>query len=188
MLLLFVNDHYRIYELKSKIKASAYLAASMLQQISNIRNNKQLTKNDIAQITYASSLTLFHTNSMFNPWSLGIIPVIDFYYVKRINSNSYQVQFSYFSTNNKNNPSDGGYWGINSWTKNAYEVSSYHPDLICEKDGEERLCISYFYRKLNFDKKKLGLLFIEPNADYNGSIFIYKLVITPKPGIFPINK
>ena len=40
-LLFFLCDHYRFYELKNKVKSSAYLAASMVQQITNNRTNKQ---------------------------------------------------------------------------------------------------------------------------------------------------
>ncbi|MBQ7674714.1 MAG: hypothetical protein IJT36_09465, partial [Alphaproteobacteria bacterium] len=67
-LLFFLCDHYRFYELKNKLKSSAYLAASMVQHISNTRTDKQLTVNDLARISYASCLNLFHTNTMFNPW------------------------------------------------------------------------------------------------------------------------
>ena len=66
ILLLFVHDHYRFYELKSKLKSSAYLVASMIQQLSNTRSDKQLTSTDLAHIVYASCLNLFHSNSVFS--------------------------------------------------------------------------------------------------------------------------
>ena len=78
LLLLFVNDHYRFYELRNKIKSSAYLAASMLQQLGNTRTDKQLTSSNLSRISYVSCLNFFHTNTMFKPWSLGIYYVVSF--------------------------------------------------------------------------------------------------------------
>ncbi|MBQ7673933.1 MAG: hypothetical protein IJT36_05345 [Alphaproteobacteria bacterium] len=67
ILILFACDHYHIHELQNKLKAPAYLAASIVQ-IANTRTDKQLTLNDLVRITYASCLNLFHTNTMFTPW------------------------------------------------------------------------------------------------------------------------
>ncbi|MBQ7674315.1 MAG: hypothetical protein IJT36_07375 [Alphaproteobacteria bacterium] len=49
-LLFFLNDHYRMYELKNKIKSSAYLIASIIQQVKNTSNEKTLTKDDLKRI------------------------------------------------------------------------------------------------------------------------------------------
>ena len=74
--------------------------------------------------------------------------------------------------------------------KNKNQVANYHPDLVCNKDREERLCIVASYRKIgDFSKSKLGLFILEPKEiDNYQSIFMYKIVITPKPGLFPITR
>ena len=188
--MLFVNDHYRAYELKYKAQSSAYIVASIIQQITNTRANKQLTANDLKHIAYASCLNLFHTNSMFEPWPLGIYYCVDFYWVKRINSDKYQYQVCWvpFITNSPHSPNEllGGVNGVT--TMNKTQVASLHPDLICHNDGDERLLIKIFYRKINFDKRKLGFFLLDPTTyTIYDQIVQPTLVIAPKPGLFPIS-
>ena len=198
ILLLFVNDHFRFYDLKNKVKSSAYLMASMLQQMNNTRENKQITSKQIGFVAYASCLNLFNTNSAFNPWSLGIHVAVDYVWVKRISNDKYQYQSGWATTahNGAKNPTEMGQecWGVGTLTLN--QVQSKHPDLVCDKDGEERFLILYAYRKsTGFNKSKLGLFLLEPNriqtseyrnfSNNNNAIFYYMIVITPKPGLFP---
>ena len=194
ILLLFVNDHFRFYDLKNKVKSSAYLMASMLQQMNNTRENKQITSKQIALAAYASCLNLFNTNSAFSPRPLGIFIATDLWWVKRISENNYQFQRTWTATSN-DNPTQMGQasWEVSTFTLN--QVRYTHPDLVCNKDNEERLLILYAYRKdSKFDKSKLGLFILEPNliqtSEYKhvnvpDAIFYYMLVITPKPGLFP---
>ena len=77
-------------------------------------------------------------------------------------------------------------------TKSLSEIESAHPDLVCNKDGDERVLIEVIYRKaIGFDKKKLGFFLLEPQVskpaldNNSNNAFIYYLVITPKPGLFP---
>lgn len=169
----------------------------MIQQLTSTRSDKQLTKNDIGRIAYASCLNLFHTNSMFKPWPFGIAFSIDYYYVKRLNNNSYQYQYSWGSTDySSGTPSPKTMSkGCNDIvTKNQSEIEALHPDLVCNKDGEERLLIISAYgatQYTRFNKSKLGFLIFEPNfydgvADNSLGNFFYKLVITLKPGLFPL--
>ena len=66
------------------------------------------------------------------------------------------------------------------------QVQKLHPDLVCDKDGDERLLLSCRYRKKNFTKSKIGFFFIEPKSKNNWEDLIaYQLVISPKPGLFP---
>ncbi|MBQ7674625.1 MAG: hypothetical protein IJT36_09015 [Alphaproteobacteria bacterium] len=193
ILLLFACDHYRLYELQNKVKTSAYLAASMLQQIANTRINKQITSFDLARISFASCLNFFHTQTVFAPWPFGIHYTVNFIWVKRINSNSYQYQYSWAST---------GTWcsSVSSMTRNREniktitkaEVVSQHPDLVCDIDGDERVCIECVYKRhySSLNKNQLELFVIEPTTktDMDGDsicLFLYRLVITPKPGLFP---
>lgn len=168
----------------------------MIQQLTNTRSDKQLTKNDIGRIAYASCLNLFHTNSMFKPWPFGIAFSIDYYYVKRLN-NSYQYQYSWGSTDySSGTPSPKTMSkGCNDIvTKNQSEIEALHPDLICNKDGEERLLIFCCYRRMSFSKSKIGLFLMEPKSVIGGvhtnhsfKDFLYQsMVITPKPGLFPV--
>ena len=187
ILLFFVNDHYRFYELKNKIKNSAYLAASMIQNLGNTRTDKQLTTSDLGRISLASSLNLFHTNAMFNPWPLGIYYVTDCKYVKKVNANSYQYQHSYGSFSSGISPQKMNKKAMSIATRNEGEILAMHPDLICYNNGEERLLITISYRYGNFDKSKLGFLLMVPkNSSYGSNLLQYKFVITPKPGLFPV--
>ena len=198
-LLFFVNDHYRFYELKSKIRTSAYLAASMLQQLGNTRTDKQLSINDICRIAFASCLNLFHTNVMFKPHPFGIYYLAYFYYVKRISSDNYQYQTFWTTTGNSgldsNILTDRTNKSVGKIAKRSQlQIEAIHPDLVCQNDGEERLLIECWYNKVSgFSKSKLGLFILEPNfgtagiANRNGrGNFSYSLVITSKPALFPV--
>ncbi len=169
----------------------------MVQQIANTRTDKQLTLNDLARITYASCLNLFHTNTMFTPWPFGISFSINFYHYKRLSSDSYQWQGAGAST-------EQGTYPLNIWkggnairTLNKSQVVNHHPDLVCDRDGDERLYIDCAYRRMpNFDKSKIGLYILDPQLVKGGlyighiypALLYYKIVITPKPGLFPVKK
>ena len=191
-LLFFVNDHYRIYELNNKIKASTYLAASMVQHVTNTRADKQLTINDIRRITYASCFNLFHTNSMFYSYPFGIFYIVHFYYVKRLSSNSYQIQKIYAGTGGGNSPNNMVRSDVTILSRARVHAQEIHPDLVCQNDGEERVLIFPCYRRASgFDKSKLGFFIMNPpnarSADgQTTNICTFNLVITPKPGLFPV--
>ena len=192
-ILFFLCDHYRFHELKDKVKSSAYLAASMIQQLGNTRTDKQLTKDDLARISFASCLNFFHTNTMFTPWPLGIYWGMSFEWVKRVSENSYQFQHSCGTTGYGSPTSvltmNRAFDKIKTITK--AEVAAKHPDLVCSKDGDERVCVLSCYRKASgYNKHKLGFFIIDLQArkaldGTNTNFFVYPLVITPKPGLFP---
>ena len=193
-LLFFIHDHYRFYELQSKIRSSAYLAASMLQQIKNAKTDKQLTKYDFGRIAYASCLNFFHTNTMFYPYPFGIYYDVDFFYVKKISSDKYQYQQCYGSTGGDCTSPSGMNMNCKSIsTKTSAEIDAIHPDLLCNNVGEERVLVECCYRRryaAKFDKRQLGFLILNPKVTkaHDGTtynFFIYDLVITPKPGLFP---
>ena len=164
----------------------------MLQQIANNRSSKQLTINDICNITYASCLNFFHTNTMFNPWPFGICYIAHFYYVKRLSSDSYQFQKTYGGTNRGTSPNNMTKSGVGTSTRTQAQVEAMHPDLICQKDGEERVLIECVYREASkFNKSKLGFFIMNPPGvkaadNSTTNICVYHLVITPKPGLFPV--
>ena len=163
----------------------------MIQQLGNTRTDKQLRKSDIANITYASCLNFFYTTSMFNPWTLGLFFVIDYHWVKRINSDSYQFQQAWGSTQYGVSPADMSVGIMEVYTKTKNQIAAYHPDLVCTKDGEERLFMRVCYRKApGFIKSKIGMfiLDISPKRSTYDNYFKHELVITPKPGLFPVKK
>lgn len=166
----------------------------MIQNVSNTRSDKQLTAADLARITYASCLNFFHTNSMFNPWPFGIGYSIDFWYVKRLNSNNYQYQESWATT-------EGGTSMVkavdNPQTKTLREIENKSTDLVCNNDGEERLILICNYRKMpNSNKSKIGLFLLDPQLVKGGihtthvrpDLLYHQIVIIPKPGLFPARK
>ena len=183
-----MSDHYRFYELKSKIKSSAYLAASIFQQVTNNRLDKQIKLNDIKRIAYASCLNLFHTNTMFKPHPLGVSYHMYCQYIKRISHDKYQLQYFFSDANGPAPVGESGYiWSIES--RSAFEIKSIHPDLLCDNDGDERVLINCWYGV--FDSKKIGLFVLKPVQGSNGFLLNNKgsfsavIIITPKPGLFP---
>ncbi|MBQ7673072.1 MAG: hypothetical protein IJT36_00865 [Alphaproteobacteria bacterium] len=167
----------------------------MVQQLTNTRTNKQLTGSDLGRISYASCLNLFHNNTMFRPWPLGIYYIIVYQYVKRISSDNYTYQYVWTSTGNTSEVKTELLDGMNidsqaTLTKTESQVRQLNSDLVCQKDGDERLWIQVYYATstlTNFTKSKLELFVLEPKFGTNGN-FIYNLIITPKPGLFPVPK
>ncbi|MBQ7674330.1 MAG: hypothetical protein IJT36_07450 [Alphaproteobacteria bacterium] len=198
-LLFFINDHYRFYELKDKVKSSAYLFASMIQQITNNRTDKQISMNDIRRMLYASCLNLFHTNSAFTPSPFGILLNVCLYHVKRISNDSYQFQAitvhtDHFRQMQYENVADSIPIRTWSYSRMIEKCPSLdRSDMAIDKDGDEKLLIECFYVKdSSYSNKKLGFLILKPVFSsstryivYRGN-FAYRIVITPKPGLFPV--
>ena len=168
------------------------MAASMVQHVTNTRTDKQLTKKDLARIAYASCLNIFHTNSMFDPWPLGISFVIDFDWIKKIDRDKYEMRRAWGSTETGNSPGNM-YNGIaaeieemtlSQLVKKHPEYKPLQSESFCYNNGDERLVISCYYRPKNFNKSKLGLFLMNPS--FGSYDFGYHLIITPKPGLFPV--
>ena len=167
----------------------------MVQHVTNKRTDKHLTKKDIARITHASGLNFFHTNTMYVPHPFGIYYLVDFFYVKRISSDSYQFQEVWGSTVSAKTLKDTGH-ATSVTTKTLAQIQAMCPDVVCDKDGEERVLVEVNYRSTTadaskFDKSKLGFFLLKPKGikgtdGYDNSLFLYKLVIVPKPGLFPV--
>ena len=189
ILLLFASDHYRFYELQNKLKASAYLLASMLQQLSNTRTDKQLTRQDLRRVIYASCLNLFHNNTVFNPYPLGIYYKVNFYYVKRESESDYKLYNCSFDTGGGGSSfGNGGMYngGLSHNDCSRSQVELISPDLVCNKNGDERLLIECIYRQIGFEKSKLGFFLVTPKTLKNlKALMTYRLVIALKPGLFP---
>ena len=169
----------------------------MVQNIKNTKSDKQLTLKDLGYIAYSSGLNFFHTKSMFSPWPLGISYRVYFNYVKRLSSNNYQVQIIRAQTWDDiiDSPSKMPSVAVSLRTKTQAQVEVHAPDLVCNNDGEEKLIIQCMYQKRNYSNKKLGFLIMTPKDfdvhtiggfyhAYN-CISVSRLIITPKPGLFP---
>ena len=172
----------------------------MIQHLSNLRTDKQLTVDDMKRIFYACSLNLFNNLGMFKPHSLGIFPNICFYYVMRKGSDSYYYQTGLLKADGGDN---GGIIAGVGYLIAARTVSYSamiskcpsldNPDMVLDKGGDSKLLIEYFYgASSSFDKNKLGFFILTPKlgnnsryGSYRGN-FAYRLVITPKPGLFPV--
>ncbi|MBQ7674398.1 MAG: hypothetical protein IJT36_07820, partial [Alphaproteobacteria bacterium] len=132
---------------------------------------------------------LFHTNTMFNPWPFSIFFAIDFDYVKRVSENEYYYERNWGTTDSGDSPQNMFRGKDTHNTSNVKytksQVASIYPNLICNKDGEEKLLISCYYRNAptGVDNSKLGFFILNPKIDWYS--FSYKILITPKPGLFP---
>ncbi|MBQ7673737.1 MAG: hypothetical protein IJT36_04315 [Alphaproteobacteria bacterium] len=178
----------------------------MAQQLCNTNEDKQLTTKDLGRITYASFMNFFHTNTQFSPCPFGVRPKAHWVYVKRVNSNSYSYQsFNTFAmAQNLSSALTMERLLTSQTTKDAATIAKLSPDLICDKDGDERVLIWCYYHAFSgFEnsKSKLGFYIIPihitsyTNLDaivsstvINPLQFQYKLVFTPKPGLFPIKQ
>ncbi|MBR1734029.1 MAG: pilus assembly protein [Alphaproteobacteria bacterium] len=206
LVLFFVNDHYRFYELRDKVKASAYMAASMCQNVCNNRDSKQLTITDLKRITYASCLNFFHNQTMFSPWPFGMYYSIIWIYVKRNSSNNYRYQTYITNTYSGSTPTDLNHTTTSLTTKTETEIKSIHADLVCENDGDERVMVwvyydfntlnMYFDKSTYVEKSNLGLFILplkvyisEPSSfpPVVNAYFKYQVIFTPKPGRFPVS-
>ena len=164
----------------------------MVQQLTNNRSDKRLTTKDLARITFASCLNLFHTNTMFNPWPFGIFFAIDYDWLKKLDGNNYQWNETWATTQQGTSP-DTMYTGTSNTKVTLDRLITVYPalksvqsELVCYNEGEEKLIISCYFRPKNFNKSKIGLFLI--NLVFGNKDFGYHLVITPKPGLFPIEK
>ena len=165
------------------------MVASMIQHVTNTRTDKQLRFNDIRNITYASCLNIFHTNSMFNPWPLGVFFAIDFDWIKKIDGDKYMWQRSCALTSSTSleNMSKSQASGTSTLDQIVARYPILKPlqnDLVCYSNGDEKLVINCYYRPANYNKSKLGFFLMNPIFD--SAKFGYHLIIIPKPGLFPV--
>ena len=103
-----------------------------------------------------------------------------------INNSNYQSQFCWTSTYLGSPPN-----AIDRSIGSVETYSSVDSDLMGSKDGDEHLKLTVHYRMIDFDKSKLGFFFLNPKftriyGTTLDDIFSSNIVITPKPGLFPI--
>lgn len=179
--LFLILNHYRFYELKSKIKSSAFLAASMIQNITNTRSSKALTKADLRQITFASSLNIFLNNSVFTG-DRGATYRLTIKYGKRTSSGYEGITIT-CSTANASKVSTITYSGVTSTSNNSGITLPY--------EGDEGMSVTaeLIPTSSTYDNTKLGFFNFRIKAFANASMpvlsknFKYEVKLTPKPDI-----
>ena len=86
MLLYYIHDLVRLKRFRSQMQFVAHQMASMLQNVSQNRTDKEITKNDIRYVASASYLTIFPGTSQFTvaDWTskYGYNPMLFIFYVK----------------------------------------------------------------------------------------------------------
>ncbi len=130
---------------------------------------------------------------MFYPWPLGIYYLVNFHYVQRENNNKYNHCYYYVAIENRGEGLNAIGYHHESSKKTFAEIEEINSELLCEKDNEERLLIRCYYgstKNTKPTKEKLGFLVISPTSYYANTFdtvkFKFQLVITPKPGLFPV--
>lgn len=166
----------------------------MIQQTNNTKSTKVLTKNDLKRIFWASGLNFFHDDRAFYPYPWGIYYLLRLHYVRKKSSSEYDYQLIRLSTGNDvafTTPLNGmNYARFSVKTKSQGGIASISPNLLCDNVNEERLLIECWYGKSNYDKSKLGFFVVDPHVGGSAvttdiGAFSYRMVITPKPGLFP---
>lgn len=180
--LFLILNHYRFYEIKSKIKSSAFLAASMIQNVTNTRTDKTLTKNDFRQITFASSLNLFLNDTVFTG-SRGTTYRLTIKYGKRTAS-GYEGLTIVCNTANANKVSSIAYSGASSTTNNS--------GISLASEGDEGMSVTAELipaGSTSYNPTKMGFFNFKINSFVNASMpairsnFKYEVKLTPKPDI-----
>ncbi len=125
------------------------------------------------------------------PWPLGICYYVHFSHAKRISANEYQISDSYWCIYNATTfKAELAYSNLVTRTKDHLQKRA--PELICQNDGEEKLGIYCTYRPKG-NKKNLRFLIRQPMTFPFATLligfsalFVGTVVITPKPGLFPL--
>ena len=167
--------------------------ASMIQQISNTRSNKQINTENLSFITHASCFNLFDTKSF------GIMMKVCLFYVKKVGDDSYTYQAISFGTadpfgTNVDQLANVGATRTQNYSAMITKCPSLdRTDMFIENVGDEKLLIECFYHpSASYSKNKLGFIILSPEfgsiSRYksNRGNFAYRLVIIPKPGLFPV--
>lgn len=183
ILFYFIVNHYNFYDLKSRIKSSSYLATSIMQNLTNSRADKKLTKADIRRIAFASSLNIFVNDSVFTG-DRGINYKLTIKYGKKTASGFEGITII-CNTTNKTNPNSIAYSGTSSSSNDSGVALSAVGDEAMTVTAElipASSAATYDTSKMGFKNLTIGLLGASMVANIRGN-FKYQVQITPKPGI-----
>ncbi|MBE6447295.1 MAG: hypothetical protein E7015_02290 [Alphaproteobacteria bacterium] len=212
MLLLYIHDLVKIAKIKKNLSFSAECAVNMLQNISQLRSDKKITRKDYDYISAAAFLSYDGGNlDHFGSYSSEniIIPAVQMsiYYLKGCENNTAKIMWACIPfgapvpTQSRGEIVTSG--TIKQWVNGAqwkigqeYDVQHLHPQLNIKKDEVKILLDLYLnsswcYGTTNKDKEHpstWGLFLHNPKATSFGSNtggwFHTYIIFAPRPGLF----
>lgn len=210
ILALYINDVNRLKRIEARMRFASHEIASILQNVTSTRENKNITQNDIINATYAASLSVFLENPLLNVvpgrCRYAVLPECDVHYIhcnadEGDNYGKVTDKWNkrlWFSTGNPHpRMTLAEPQAANLVVSTAEEANELCPGLSI-KPGENKIivehCISYSPGLKYLDgtyaslRKMCGTYFVDPpglkNNTGGGHYFISISIFTPKPGVF----
>jgi hypothetical protein len=190
-ILYFALDAPKHSLMKSRMKNSAYFSASMIQNISQNRADKRVTKKDLAFIITSSLMNIFHGLKQFNLIDSSInhcFGLSYIYYVKGLPNGKASVLWVWDSGSMISTPtrSTGIGYGDNGYSIVRYKTNvnpqEIHKDLVI---NEEEIKIIIDIMLCSRNDRKLGFYLLEPKGSTQAFCFFNTVTIfKPKPGLF----
>ena len=206
VLLFYIHDLMKIKQYYSQTEFVAQQMANILQNISQKRTNKKLTKKDIAYALCLAWQSMYSGTTMFmtnNDYPLGHAPYMNLYYVKGVDDGKATCVFRIIAsgvgvtkpqdiiTKSKISVTKSGHVGRVRFLSNT-APSNIYPTLKINK-GEEKIIVeAALYRNTTWnpstEKAALGLYLVNPPRMASGSnwryMFYSVVIFTPKKGLF----
>lgn len=192
IILYYASDVPRYSRYKSQMKNSAYMAASMIQNISQDRNNKTISKKDLKIIGISSFLNHFNGLQQFIPFQTyyGLTFLL---YVKGLPDGKASVIWMWDSNTPTQPPttsSSTSHTTVNTYSSSTLNVKKnvdpheIHKDLII-KEGEVKIILQQTIN-YGFSDKKIGFYLLTPTGSgYSQKCYFHTTIIfSPRPGLF----
>ncbi|MDR2157893.1 MAG: hypothetical protein LBO02_01075, partial [Holosporaceae bacterium] len=208
-LLYYMHDLPRLKQINSRMSFCAYCMASMLQEVSQNRENKKITVADLKNVATSAFLTIYPGKTTY-PTSLQKFIYGHFldcfvHCVKGVNGNASVLWNKRMCSYNYTGagPSDiycGSFTGSH-WSSMVKCQQNVAPSSICKdltiKNGETKIiveCLSYVDLNYGFTDGRPGstsarerfgfwIMNIKPRGGTCG-YFNQVVIFTPKPGLF----
>ncbi len=204
ILLFYINDLVRIKRYYSQTEFVAQQMANMIQNISQNRESKKITKIDFQNITALVWLTMFSGTTR---WSrpLGYWPGFAMYYVKGEENGNASCVWRVWSTyENSTSPESNMHWDVGNfsynlssvhWKNNSSPSSIHH--LLKITPGEYKIILETAIcghpnvkntAGASSIKQKMNLYIASPKIYGSDegfhTCFNSVVIFTPKPGLF----
>ena len=202
ILLFYINDLVKIKRYYSQTEFVGQQIANMIQNISQKRTDKRITKTDLQYALASSYLTIYPATGAFssNDGKLfGNMPMVYIFYVKgEANGTASCIWCRRLHTNTRPNPSATyyeNYWNSSESVvnKNGTTPADIYSTLKVNS-GDYKIIIETmiwgagFYKGLGnislTRKQSLKTYMIEPRFTGNYSCLHSVVIFTPKPGLF----